>query len=674
MNTNWRTAPPLKWSDGDPNSRAVFGASIAQYGRNAGQQEVIEPMSAGTQSETLEFQAEVQQLLNLMIHSVYSQREVFLRELISNASDAIDKLRFEALQNESLYEGDPELKIRVRYDPEQRTVTVSDNGIGMSRQDVVENLGTIAHSGTRRFLEQMTGDQQQDAQLIGQFGVGFYSAFVVADRVEVFSRKAGAQPDEGVCWRSEGQGSYTVEYIEQPERGTRVVLHLPESQQEFCDGMRLREIVRKYSDHISVPIEMAVESGEEDGDEHSAPQWEAVNRASALWTRPRSEISEDEYKELYKHVAHDFDDPLTWVHNHVEGRQSYVSLLYIPKRPPFDLYEQRPAHGVKLYVRRVFITEDTEHLLPRYLRFVRGVIDSDDLPLNISREMLQHNPMISTLRSAAVKRILDRLERMANNEPEQYAAFWQSFGRVFKEGVAEDPGNRERIAGLLRFSSTLEENPEADVSLADYVGRMKEGQDRIYYVTAESFNAARNSPHLEIFRRYGVEVLLLPDPVDEWLVAHLSEYDGKPLVSVAKGELDSSLFGGDEDASEKDSEQEQASEALCNRLQEALGERVSAVRVSKRLTDSPACLVVGEYDFGMGMQRLLQAAGHTLPMGRPALEINPEHSLVKRLESESDERFSDWALTLYEQSLLAEGGQLEDPADYVKRVNRLLAG
>ncbi|MBK5936487.1 molecular chaperone HtpG [Halorhodospira halophila] len=633
-------------------------------------------MSAGTQSETLEFQAEVQQLLSLMIHSVYSNREVFLRELISNASDAIDKLRFEALQQEALYEGDPELKIRVDFDSEARTITVADNGIGMSRDDVIENLGTIAHSGTRRFLEQLTGDQHKDAQLIGQFGVGFYSAFVVADRVEVYTRKAGAPAGEGVRWVSDGQGSYTVDTIERSERGTAVVLHLPEAQQEFCDGMRLRQIIRKYSDHISVPIEMPVPSTASDDDSGEGaeePGREIVNRASALWMRPKSEVSDEDYRELYKHVAHDFDDPLTWIHNHVEGRQSYVSLLYIPKRPPFDLYEQKPAHGVKLYVRRVFITEDTEHLLPRYLRFVRGVIDSDDLPLNISREMLQHNPMISSLRSASVKRILDRLERMAKNEPEDYAAFWQAFGRVFKEGVAEDPGNRERIARLLRFSSTHEEKETPDVSLDDYVARMKEGQEKIYYVTAESFNAARNSPHLEIFRRHGIEVLLLPDPVDEWLVAHLHEYDGKQLASVAKGELDLEALGeeGDKEARE---EKEQACQELCQRLQASLGERVSEVRVSHRLTESPTCLVVGEYDFGMGMQRLLQAAGHQLPTGKPALEINPDHSVIERLGAESGQRFEDWALTLYEQSLLAEGGQLEDPAAYVRRVNNLLAG
>ncbi len=631
-------------------------------------------MSAETQSETMEFQAEVQQLLNLMIHSVYSNREVFLRELISNASDAIDKLRFEALQDESLYEGDPELKIRVMYDPEARTVTVTDNGIGMSRDDVIESLGTIAHSGTRRFLEQLTGDQQQDAQLIGQFGVGFYSAFVVAERVEVFTRKAGLPASAAVRWSSDGKGAYTVETIERSERGTSVVLYLPESQQEFCEGMRLRDITRKYSDHIAVPIEMPQESSQsEESPEEEQASWEIVNRASALWMRPKSEIAEDDYKELYKHIAHDFEEPLTWVHNHVEGRQAYVSLLYIPKRAPFDLYEQKPSHGIKLYVRRVFVTEDTESLMPRYLRFVRGVVDSDDLPLNISREMLQHNPMVASIRSASVKRILDRLERMASNEPEAYEQFWQAFGRVFKEGVAEDPSNQERIAKLLRFSSTYEEKETPDVSLDDYIARMKEGQDKIYYVTAESFNAARHSPHLEVFRRHGVEVLLLPDPVDEWLVAHLQSHEGKQLVSVAKGELDLEALGEEADQEQRE-EKEKAHEGVCQRLKEALGERVSEVRVSHRLTDSPACLVVGEYDFGMGMQRLLRAAGHQLPTGKPTLEINPDHSIVQRLESEPEERFQDWALSLYEQALLAEGGQLEDPAAYVKRVNRLLAG
>lgn len=646
-------------------------------------------MSAGTDAETLEFQAEVQQLLNLMIHSVYSNREVFLRELISNASDAIDKLRFEALKQESLYEDDPELKIRVNFDPEQRTVTVSDNGIGMDRDDVVENLGTIAHSGTRRFLEQMTGDQQKDAQLIGQFGVGFYSAFVVADKVEVYSRKAGVEAEYAVHWSSEGKGAYTIETVERAQRGTSVVLHLAAEQEEFCNAMRLRDIIRKYSDHISVPIEMPAQQGAEQeskqaeeqqqqqgeqDEQEQQPQWEVVNRASALWMRPKAEISEEEYKEMYKHVAHDFDEPLTWLHNHVEGRQSYVSLLYIPQRPPFDLFEQKPAHGVKLYVRRVFITEDNEHLLPRYLRFVRGVVDSDDLPLNISREMLQHNPMISSIRSASVKRILDRLERMANNEPETYAEFWEAFGRVLKEGIAEDHGNRERIAKLLRFSSTHEDKETPDVSLDNYIERMKEGQEKIYYVTAESFNAARNSPHLEFFRRHGIEVLLLPDPVDEWLVAHLREYDGKQLASVAKGELDLDQLAGEEAEQEKAQreEKEQAYKELCSRLQEQLNDKVSEVRVSHRLTDSPACLVVGEYDFGMGMQRLLQAAGHNFPSGKPALEINPDHKLIKRLEGEAEQRLQDWALTLYEQSLLAEGGQLEDPAAYVKRVNSLL--
>ncbi|MBK1735956.1 molecular chaperone HtpG [Halorhodospira abdelmalekii] len=667
-------------------------------------------MSAGSEMETREFQAEVQQLLKLMIHSVYSDSEVFLRELISNASDAIDRLRFAALQQEQLFENDPHLRIRVEFDPQQRTVTVSDNGIGMDRDDVIANLGTIAHSGTRRFLEQLTGDQQQDAQLIGQFGVGFYSAFVVAARVELFTRKAGLEPRHGVCWRSDGQGGYSIEPIERAQRGTSVVIHLAEGQEAFCDGMRLRSIIRKYSDHISVPIEMpplespattteAAKPTDEDASTETAaspadssdegtadgaaadaapaqPAWEVVNRASALWMRPKNEISDEEYKELYKHVAHDFSDPLTWVHNRVEGRQAYVSLLYIPQRAPFDLYDQRTAHGVKLYVRRVFITEDNEHLLPRYLRFVRGVVDSDDLPLNISREMLQHNPMIASIRGAAVKRILDRLERMAKHEPETYATFWQTFGRVLKEGVAEDPNNRERIADLLRFSSTREEKETPDVRLADYVERMAEGQEKIYYVTAESFNAARHSPHLEVFRRHNIEVLLLPDPVDEWLVAHLHEYNGKPLASVAKGELDLGKLTGAESDEEKSRREEQAEtyKDLCQRLQTPLSDRVSAVRVSDRLTDSPACLVVGEYDFGMGMQRLLQAAGHNLPAGKPALEINPDHPLIRRLDAEPEARLHDWAWTLYEQSLLAEGGQLEDPAAYVKRVNTLLTG
>ncbi|WP_018717814.1 molecular chaperone HtpG [Arhodomonas aquaeolei] len=626
-------------------------------------------MSAEAQQETLEFQTEVQQLLDLMIHSLYSNPEIFLRELVSNASDAADKLRFEALKDESLLEDDPELAIRVHADSEARTVTIEDNGIGMSRDDVVENLGTIARSGTQRFLEAMTGDEKQDAQLIGQFGVGFYSAFIVADRVDVYTRRAGESPELGVHWSSDGKGAYSVEYVERPERGTRVVLHLAEERDEFLEPQRLRHIIRRYSDHISLPIRMPAEA---DPESDEAPGEETVNQASALWMRPKGEISDEEYIEFYKHVAHDFEAPLTWLHNKVEGNQAYTSLLYIPARRPFDLFDQDQRHGVKLYVRRVFIMEDSEHLMPRYLRFVRGVIDSDDLPLNVSRELLQHNKLIDRIRGASVKRVLDTLERMSRDEPENYATFWSQFGSVLKEGVIEDSGNRERIAGLLRFSSTQEAKQEADVTLADYVARMREGQKHIYYVTAEGFNAARNSPHLEIFRKKGVEVLLLHEPIDEWLASHLHEFQGYPLQSVAKGELDLDEL---EDETEKQAREERAEalRPLTEKLQESLGERVSEVRVSDRLTDSPACLVVGDYELGMNLQRMLKAAGHEMPQGAPALEINPDHALIQRLEGGGeDARFDDWAQLLFDQAQLTGGGQLEDPAAFVQRVNRLL--
>ncbi len=624
-------------------------------------------MSVEAQQETLSFQAEVQQLLNLMIHSLYSNKEIFLRELISNASDAADKLRFEALKNEALYEGDAELKIRVGYDAKARTVTVADNGIGMSRDEVVENLGTIARSGTRQFLNALSGDQAKDAQLIGQFGVGFYSSFVVADRVTVLTRAAGAKAEHGVRWESDGQGGYTIANEERAQRGTEVILHLREDEDEFLDSFRLRNVIRTYSDHISLPIVMAKEAGE--GEEAGE---ETVNRASALWMRPKQEITDEEYHEFYKHVAHDFEAPLAHLHNRVEGNVSYVSLLYLPKRAPFDLWERDQAHGIKLYVKRVFIMDDAEHLMPRYLRFVRGVIDSDDLPLNVSREILQHNRQLERIRSASVKRVLDLLEGMAEKEPEQYAQFWQTFGKVLKEGPAEDFANRERIAKLLRFSSTHEAKEAADVSFDQYLERMPEGQDKIYYLVADSFKAALHSPHLEVFRKKGIEVLLLTDPVDEWLTSHLSDYQGKSLHSVAKGDLDL----GELDDENAKQQREQAAEQyknLVGRFNEALGERVSEVRVSSRLTDSPSCLVVGDHEFGIGMQRMLKAAGHELPQSRPILEINPDHPLVKQLEGEDDEsRFGDWARVLFEQALLSEGGQLEDPSDFVRRVNELL--
>ena len=621
-------------------------------------------MTVDAQKENLEFQTEVRQLLDLMIHSLYSNKEIFLRELISNASDAADKLRFEALKNEDLYEGDADLRIRVDFDPQARTVTVADNGIGMTRDEVVDNLGTIAKSGTRQFLSALTGDQAKDANLIGQFGVGFYSAFIVADRVTVITRRAAVGKEYGVRWESDGKGAYTVENVEKAGHGTEVILHLAEGQDEFLDAHRLRHVVQTYSDHISLPIVMKGEG--EDAVE------ETVNRASALWMRPKQDISDEEYKEFYKHVAHDFEEPLTWVHNKVEGNQVYTSLLFVPKRAPFDLWDREQRHGIKLYVRRVFIMDDAEHLMPRYLRFVRGVIDSDDLPLNVSRELLQHNQLLDKIRSASVKRVLDVLERMADKEPERYAEFWATFGRVLKEGPGEDPANAERIGKLLRFSSTHADTSEQSVSLADYVGRMKPNQEKIYYITADSPTAARNSPHLEVFRKKGIEVLLLSDPVDEWLAAHLTEFDGKSLQSVAKGDLDLGELEDDKDKEEVE-KAEGEYKALLEKLTERLGEKVKSVRLSHRLTDSPSCVVVEDYEFNVAMQRMLKAAGHELPQTRPILEINPDHPLICRLNGRLDaDDFDTWANVLFEQALLTEGGHLEDPAGFVKRLNDLL--
>ena len=624
-------------------------------------------MSVEAHKETLEFQAEVRQLLNLMIHSLYSNKEIFLRELISNASDACDKLRFEALTDDALYEGDTDLGIRIKLDKEARTLTISDNGIGMNREEVMENIGTIAKSGTRQFFESLTGDQAKDAQLIGQFGVGFYSAFIVADKVTVETRRAGLGPEHGVRWTSDGEGSYTLETIERKPRGTDVILHLREGEDEFLEEYRIRTIVHKYSDHIALPIRMLTRVDDKE-------EWEQINKASALWARPRNEITEEEYKEFYKHVAHDFEDPLAWTHNRVEGKHSYISLLYIPGRAPFDLWDRDRRHGIKLYVRRVFIMDDAEHLMPHYLRFVRGVVDSDDLPLNVSREILQHNKLIDTIRAASVKKILGLLENMARNEPEKYATFWKAFGNVLKEGPAEDFGNREQIARLLRFSSTHTDSEEQTVSLEDYVSRMKEGQEKIYYLTAESFAAARRSPHLEVFRKKGIEVLLLYDRVDEWMASHLTEFDGKPLVSVAKGDLD---LGKLEDEQEKEQVEKAEGEYkdVLERMQKVLGERVKEVRLSHRLTDSPACIVLGEHEMAVHLQRVLKQAGHEVPASRPVLEINPSHPLVERLKGmEDEERFADWTQVLFDQALLAEGGQLEDPGAFVSRLNGLLLG
>ena len=624
-------------------------------------------MTVDTHKETLGFQAEVKQLLDLMIHSLYSNKEIFLRELISNASDAIDRLRFAMLSDESLHENDSELQIRVAYDKDARTITVTDNGIGMGRDEVAEQIGTIAKSGTREFFQSLTGDQQKDAHLIGQFGVGFYSAFVVADKVTLTTRRAGLAPEEGVRWESNGQGEYTLETVEKPVRGTEVVLHLREGEDELLDGYRLRSIIRKYSDHITVPILMKVEDKDKEEEER-------VNRASALWTRPKNQISEEEYTEFYKHIGHDFDEPLAYVHSRMEGTQEYILLLYIPSRAPFDLWNRDSRHGVKLYVRRVFIMDDAEQLMPTYLRFVRGIVDSNDLPLNISREILQHNRLIDTIRSNAVKKILGLLTDLATKEKEKYATFWQAFGRVLKEGLAEDPGNQETIVKLLRFASTYSSSETQDVSLEDYVARMKEGQDKIYYLIAESFAAAKDSPLLEIFKKKGVEVLLLSDPVDFLLEGEIREFQGTTLQSVSRGEIDLSKLKVEEE--EKEEQQESAGETqeLLERLKTVLDEKVKEVRLTTRLTTSPACLVVGEYDMDPNLQRLLKASGQSIPSAKPILEINAHHPIILKLRDEGDEkRFADWAFVLFDQSVLSLGEKLDDPINFVNRLNGLLA-
>ncbi|MBI4938319.1 MAG: molecular chaperone HtpG [Nitrosomonadales bacterium] len=619
--------------------------------------------------ETLGFQAEVKQLLNLMIHSLYSNREIFLRELVSNASDACDKLRFEALHNASLFEDDSELNIRIGYDKEARTLTISDNGIGMSRDEVVANLGTIAKSGTREFFSRLSGDQQKDANLIGQFGVGFYSSFIVADRVTVLTRRAGEKADQGVRWESDGGGEFSVEMVEKAARGTEITLHLREEQEDLLEGHRLRGIIRKYSNHIVQPILMKKDEWK-DGKSVTLDEDETVNQASALWARPKNEITEEQYQEFYKHVGHDFDDPLAWTHARVEGRQEYTQLLYIPSRAPFDLWDRNMRHGIKLYVRRVFIMDDAEQLMPQYLRFVRGVVDSSDLPLNVSREILQESKDIEAIRSGCTKKVLGLLEDLAANDKEKYGKFWGEFGRALKEGIGEDFANKDKIAGLLRMASTLADTAEETVSLSDYISRMKEGQDKIYYITADSFNAAKNSPHLEVFRKKGIEVLLLSERVDEWVVSHLEEFDGKQLVSVAKGGLD---LGKLEDETEKKEQESAANEMkdLTDKISVSLADRVKEVRVTHRLTDSPACLVADEHDMSANLARMLKSAGQKTPVSRPILEINPRHPVVLRLKSE-EKRFDDWASVLFDQALLAEGGQLDDPASFVRRVNQLM--
>ena len=622
-------------------------------------------MTVESQKETLGFQTEVKQLLNLMIHSLYSNKEIFLRELISNASDAEDKLRFAALKDDSLFEGDPELKIRLDFDAEKNTVTLSDNGIGMNRDDVIQNLGTIAKSGTAEFLKQLSGDEKKDSKLIGQFGVGFYSSFIVADSVEVFTRRAGAPVEEGVHWRSAGDGQFTIENVDLNERGTQIVLHLKDDAKEFADGFRLRNLVKKYSDHISFPVVMKSES-EEEG------EYETVNDATALWTLSRSEIKDEEYKEFYKHIAHDFEDPLTWSHNKVEGKLDYTSLLYVPGRAPFDLYNREAPRGLKLYVQRVFIMDDAEQFLPLYLRFTKGVIDSNDLSLNVSREILQNDSTVESIRTAVTKRVLDMLSKLSKKEPEQYQKFWNEFGTVLKEGPAEDFSNREKIGGLLRFASTHTGEQAQTVSLDEYIGRMKEGQSKIYYITADNFMAAKSSPHLEVFRKKGIEVLILSDRIDEWMMGYLNEYDGKQFQDVARGDLDLGEVETEEDKKHKEEAAEEHKN-LLERIKTALDDRVQEVRVTNRLTDSPACLVVGDFDMGAQMKKIMEAAGQKVPDSKPIFEINVEHPLVQRLEDEQGEdRFKELSAVLLDQATLASGEQLQDPGAYVSRLNRLL--
>jgi len=623
-------------------------------------------------SETLGFQAEVKQLLHLMIHSLYSNKEIFLRELVSNASDACDKLRFQAIDNPELMQGDADLRIRVEYDADKRTVTISDNGIGLSREDAVQNLGTIARSGTKEFFSQLTGDKQKDANLIGQFGVGFYSSFIVADKVSVLSRRADAPETEAVLWESDGQGEFSVTQVEKADRGTSVTLHLREEEDEFLSGWKLREILRRYSDHISLPIQMLKEEwSEEKSAQVKTTEWETVNQANALWTRAKNEITDEQYKEFYKHVSHDFEDPLAWTHNRVEGRSEYTQLLFVPKRAPFDLWDRDGRRGVKLYVKRVFIMDDADQLLPTYLRFVRGVIDSADLPLNVSREILQESRDVRSIREGSTKRILMLLEDMAENKPDDYKVFWEQFGQVLKEGAGEDVANQERIAKLLRFASTHDNSANQTVSLADYVSRMKEGQDKIYYVTAESHAAASNSPHLEIFRKKGIEVLLMSDRVDEWMLSFLREFDGKSLVSIAKGGLDLEQLA-DEDEKKRQEEVAEQSKPLIERLQQALDGKVKEVRATARLVDSPACVVVDSNELSPHILRMLQAAGQEAPEVKPILEINPEHPLLGRVKDASDDDFGDWAQVLLDQAMLTEGAHLKDAAGFVKRLNALL--
>ncbi|MDQ7011297.1 MAG: molecular chaperone HtpG [Mariprofundaceae bacterium] len=630
-------------------------------------------MTATTTRETHAFQTEVRQLLDLMIHSLYSNKEIFLRELISNASDAADKLRFEATTDDALYEGDSDLHVFIDVDKDARTITVRDNGIGMSREEVIDNIGTIARSGTKEFFSQLTGDAEKDAHLIGQFGVGFYSSFLVADRVTLTTRRAGLEKEHGVRWESTGDGEYSLETVEKKERGTEITLHLREDADEFLDPWRLKSIIHKYADHIPFPIRMMGQPPATENGKVGEPEIETVNQASALWTRPKSELTDEDYHNFYKHIGHDFDDPLAYLHQSLEGKYEYTLLLYLPKHAPFDLWQAESRHGVKLYVRRVFIMEASEDLLPRYLRFVRGVMDSNDLPLNISREMLQQSPAMAAMKKGATKRILGLLEELAKERPDDYATFWKEFGNCLKEGVIEDITNRERIARLLRFASTTSD--EQSVSLTDYIGRMVKSQDTIYFITAESLAAARHSPHLEVFRKKGIEVLLLSDRIDEWLVSHLTEFDGKKLQSIAKGELDLSNIGKDTEKGKKVHEEAiKAAEPAVRKLKEALGERVKDVRTTDRLTESPACLVSDTFDMTGNMERILKQLGQKVPDVKPILEINPEHALIKRLaKMRSKEKINDFATILFDQAVLAEGALPEDPAGFVRKINAMLA-
>lgn len=632
-------------------------------------------MQAETKKEHLSFQAEANQLLKLMIHSLYSNKEIFLRELISNASDAADKLRFEGLADAALFENDPELKINISYDNEARTITISDNGIGMSRQEVIDHIGTIAKSGTREFFNSLTGDQAKDAHLIGQFGVGFYSAFIIADKVTLITRRAGLTAEHGVCWESGGEGQYTLETVTKESRGTEITLHLREGEDDLLNGYRLRNIIRKYSDHITLPILMKKEEWSDDEKKNKiTDNDETINQANALWARPKNEITEEQYQEFYKHVAHDFEPPLTYVHARVEGRQEYTQLLYIPSRAPFDLFDREHRHGIKLYVQRVFIMDDAEKLMPSYLRFVRGIIDTNSLPLNVSREILQESKDIDAIRSGAVKKVLGLIEDLAKSdseaEKEKFKTFYNEFGQVLKEGVGEDYANRDRIAHLLRFVTTVSETDEPTVSLTDYIGRMKEGQEKIYFATADSLKAVRSSPHLEVFRKKGIEVLLLADRVDEWLVSHLTEFEGKHLQSVAKGGLD---LGNLEDELEKEEHKKESTEYqdLIDRMKSVLTDKVKDVRITLRLTESPACLVADTYDMSGNLERLLKQAGQKITHTKPILEINPHHPMVQRLKTE-ESHFEDWSHILFDQALLAEGGHPEDPAAFVRRLNELL--